>query len=292
MTEGYTDHYFDTRGCRLHYVEAGVGPLIIFYHGFPSFWFSFHHQMAALKDRFRVVAVDGPGVNLSSKPTDISLYKLKNLVLQIDDLARHLAEDKPFYLVGHDWGAALAWSFAQHLPSRLHKVVAINAPPTNQLLALLESNSEQQRRSHYMWAMRSGATHQAMTANNGEKVWEQAYAPFRGRPHYTPEHDTIFRAGLGQAGAIDGAINWYRANIPERGNVDQSDYWPSRHASTEVPALLIWGENDQTFVPEFIDNLGHYATNLTIRRLTNVGHTPMLEDPEQTNLILTEFLTL
>ena len=64
------------------------------------------------------------------------------------------------------------------------------------------------------------------------------------------------------------------------------------NASTEVPALLIWGENDQTFVPEFIDNLGHYATNLTIKRLTNVGHTPMLEDPEQTNLILTEFLTL
>ncbi|MDA8797543.1 alpha/beta hydrolase, partial [Luminiphilus sp.] len=74
------------------------------------------------------------------------------------------------------------------------------------------------------------------------------------------------------------------------GSVNESDYWPSRHASTDVPALLIWGEDDQTFVPEFIDNLGRYATNLTIKRLPNVGHTPMLEDPEQTNLILSDFL--
>ena len=106
----------------------------------------FSPQIEALKTRFRVVAIDGPGVNLSSKPQNIELYKLENLALQIDELARHLSGDEPFYLVGHDWGGALAWAYAQRHPQRLHKVVAINAPPANQLIELLASNTEQQKR--------------------------------------------------------------------------------------------------------------------------------------------------
>jgi pimeloyl-ACP methyl ester carboxylesterase len=58
MTD-FKDGYLQVRDIKLHYVEAGAGPLIIFYHGFPLFWYSFHHQMSSLKDQFRVVAVDG-----------------------------------------------------------------------------------------------------------------------------------------------------------------------------------------------------------------------------------------
>ena len=85
------------------------------------------------------MAVDGLGVNLSSKPTDLEKYKLENLAAQLDALANHLAPGKPFSLVGHDWGGALAWSFAQAYPDRLEKVIGINAPPTNQLLHLLQN---------------------------------------------------------------------------------------------------------------------------------------------------------
>lgn len=285
-----SNHYFETGGCRLHYVEAGEGPLLIFYHGFPLFWFSFHHQMEALKGQFRVVAVDGPGVNLSSKPDDLSCYKLENLAHQIDELAWHLAGDEKFYLVGHDWGGALAWSYAQGYPERLHKVVAINAPPTNQLLGLLETNEEQQKRSGYMWSMRSGKQRQAMTENGAELVWQNAYAPFRKLSHFTPEHDETFRQGLAQPGAINGGINWYRANVPQLGEITESDYWPSKHASTDVPAMLIWGENDGAFVSRFVDDLHHHATNLTIERLPGIGHTPMLEVPDETNKLLKKFL--
>ena len=252
--DDYQHGYFETGGCRLHYVEAGVGPLLILYHGFPMFWFSFYPQIEALKTRFRVVAIDGPGVNLSSKPQNIELYKLENLALQIDELARDLSGDEPFYLVGHDWGGALAWAYAQRYPQRLHKVVAINAPPANQLMELLASNTEQQKRSAYMWAMREGDLHTAMTENGAARVWERAYAPFRGRVHYTKEHDEIMREGLAQPGAVDGGMNWYRANIPPLGTITDADFWPSRDAKTDVPALLIWGENDQTFIPQFIEN--------------------------------------
>lgn len=290
--DDYQHGYFETRGCRLHYVEAGVGPLLFLYHGFPMFWFSFYPQIEALKTRFRVVAIDGPGVNLSSKPQNIELYKLENLALQIDELARDLSGDEPFYLVGHDWGGALAWAYAQRYPQRLHKVVAINAPPANQLMDLLASNTEQQKRSAYMWAMREGDLHTAMTENGAARVWERAYAPFRGRVHYTKEHDEIMREGLAQPGAVDGGMNWYRANIPPLGTITDADFWPSRDAKTDVPALLIWGENDQTFIPQFIDELHRYATSLSVEILPGVGHTPMLEVPELTNETLEEFLSI
>ena len=118
-----------------------------------------------------MVAVDGPGINLSSKPDDLTHYKLSNLTRQLDALARHLNGNEKFYLVGHDWGAALAWAFAQQYPQRLNKVVGINAPPANQLLSLLESNEEQQQRSAYMWSMREGRTHQMITENGGHLLW-------------------------------------------------------------------------------------------------------------------------
>ena len=286
----FTDHYFDFDGITLHYVEAGSGPLVIFYHGFPLFWFSFHHQMTALRDHYRVVAVDGLGVNLSSKPADLEKYKLPNLAAQLDALANHLAPGKPFSLVGHDWGGALAWSFAQGYPDRLEKVIGINAPPTNQLLHLLKTNQEQRKRSSYMWLMRGGKTHQLITENGARRLWKNAYAKFRGLPHFTKAHDETFREALAIPGAVDGGINWYRANIPLLQDLGEAECWPSPTASTPVPALLIWGEKDTTFVAEFIDELDQYATNLEIKRLPDVGHTPMLEAPSLTTSIIKEFL--
>jgi pimeloyl-ACP methyl ester carboxylesterase len=286
----FTDHYFDFDGITLHYVEAGSGPLVIFYHGFPLFWFSFHHQMTALKDHYRVVAVDGLGVNLSSKPTDLEKYRLPNLAAQLDALANHLAPGEPFSLVGHDWGGALAWSFAQAYPDRLEKVIGINAPPTNQLLHLLQTNEEQRKRSSYMWLMRGGKTHTLITEDGARRLWKNAYAKFRDLPHFTKAHDEAFREALAVPGAVDGGINWYRANIPLLQDLGEAECWPSPIASTPVPALLIWGETDTTFVAEFIDELDRYATNLEVKRLPDVGHTPMLEAPSLTTSIIEEFL--
>ncbi len=285
------DGYFEHDGVTLHYVEAGAGPLIIFYHGFPLFWFSFHHQMNALQDRYRVVAVDGPGINLSSKPDDLAQFKLAKLTEQLDHLAKHLIGDEKFYLVGHDWGGALAWSYAQAYAERLRKVVAINAPPTNQLLGLLETDPEQRKRSQYMYSMRSGDIHKLITENNGKRMWQSAYAKLRELPHFTAEHDETFRQGLAQPGAIDGGINWYRANIPLLERISEADYWPSRTASTSAPGLLIWGEADDTFVPSFIDDLPNYVKNLEVHRLPGIGHSPMLETPDQVTQILAEFFS-
>ena len=99
----------------------------------------------------------------------------------------------------------------------------------------------------------------------------------------------MFRKGLAQPDAIDGGINWYRANIPELDQISDEHFWPSRTASTSTPSLLIWGASDDTFVSRFINDLPNFASNLEVCWLSGVGHSPMLETPEQVNEILREF---
>jgi pimeloyl-ACP methyl ester carboxylesterase len=289
----FLNRYLDLGEITLHYIEGGrpVGeaPTIIFYHGFPSFWYSFHFQMAAFKDDYHVVAVDGLGANLSSRPNNLGHYKVESLAFQLDQLAHHVAGEETFYLVGHDWGGALSWAYAQNYPHRLRKVAAICAPPFNQLLDLLQNNEDQQKRSSYMFSMRDGQINQAMTANNNQQVCDNICKSLAQFDHFTEESEKCFRAGLGTPGAVNAGINWYRANIPPVASITDDDFWPSRTAQTTVPSLLIWGESDQTFVPEFIHELPRYAPDLEVLRLPGVGHSPMLEDPVTVNKALSTF---
>ena len=94
--EGYVGDGYN----RLHYVEAGNGPLIIFYHGFPSFWYCWFNQMEVLKTQYRVIAIDGLGAGLSAKPDTSDAYKVKNLAAQLDEFARHINGRKRFILIG------------------------------------------------------------------------------------------------------------------------------------------------------------------------------------------------
>jgi len=81
-------HMVDTNGVRLHCAVDGAGPLVLFLHGFPECWYSWRHQLAALAPRFRVVAPDLRGYNLSEKPPGVDSYALPTLVEDVAGLVR------------------------------------------------------------------------------------------------------------------------------------------------------------------------------------------------------------
>src|SRR5438067_11972026 len=109
-TDQPRDGYADLDQVRLHYVEAGEGPLVVLLHGFPDFWFSWRHQIPALAAAgFRVVAPDMRGYNLSSKPAGVAAYDIDLLAADIRDLI-HERGAQTARLAGHDWGAAVAWA--------------------------------------------------------------------------------------------------------------------------------------------------------------------------------------
>jgi epoxide hydrolase 4 len=286
----YNEAYFGEGDNRMHYVEAGKGPLVILYHGFPSFWYSWFDQMEELKGRYHVVAVDGLGAGLSAKPDNLDAYRVANLATQIDALATHLNGTRRFTLIGHDWGAALAFAYAQAYPKRLNAVIGMSAPPYNLFLDVVRSNAEQQKRSQYMQLFRAITLNDIRERNLTEQIWRQSYAALIKRGDLTEQEGDLFRAALSDPKAINGGMNWYRANMPPIEEIGDATFWPQPNAKTTVPALLIWGDADRTFVPEFIDQMKGYSSNIRIFRIAEVSHWTPMERPGRANGSISMFL--
>jgi pimeloyl-ACP methyl ester carboxylesterase len=286
----FSDHIIDVDGQQLHYVSAGSGKLILFYHGFPSYWYMWKNQLLDLAADYRVVAVDGLGANLSAKPNELAPYHVSALSRQLNVLAKTLANDQGYVLVGHDWGGALAWSYAQQYPQGLDKLVVLNAPPTNLFLELLRSNPEQRKASTYIARLKNAAQNQTVDQNYAAQMASFAYGSMVNRGLISASEATLYKTALTRPGAVAGGIKWYQANIPELDKIADDDFWPSTKSSTEVESMLIWGEDDTTFVPAFLDQLPNYAKDLRIEVLPGVRHWPPLEAPDKVNRLIREFI--
>jgi epoxide hydrolase 4 len=255
-----------------------------------SFWYSWFDQMEALKANYRVVAVDGLGAGLSAKPVSLEPYRVELLAAQIDALARHLNGRKRFTLIGHDWGAALAFAYAQGYPERLHAVVGMSAPPYNQFLDLVKSNAEQQKRSQYMQIFRSVTLEAIRQRQLPDQIWQQSYGALIARGDLTVQEGALFRTALSDPLAINGGMNWYRANMPPIEEIKPGTYWPAGNARIILPTLLIWGEADGTFVTDFIDQFPTYAPKAEIVRLPGINHWTPMEQPKLSNGTIAAFL--
>lgn len=117
-----------TNNIWMHIVEQGKGPLVLLLHGFPDFWFSWRHQITHLADSgYHVVAPDMRGYGDSDTPLDPSSYSALHLVGDIIGLLDHFGEQQAF-VVGHDWGATVAWHLSLFRPDRVRGVVALGVP--------------------------------------------------------------------------------------------------------------------------------------------------------------------
>src|SRR5271155_4398127 len=104
--------FLETNGIRMHYVHAGKGPLVVLCHGFPESWYSWRHQINALAEAgFHVVAPDQRGYGLTSAPQAIESYDIFNLAGDIVGLVNSFGVSTSV-IVGHDWGAPVAWHCA------------------------------------------------------------------------------------------------------------------------------------------------------------------------------------
>jgi len=286
----FTEDYITLGDTQLHYVSAGSGKLVVFYHGFPSYWYSWKDQLTALAKYYRVVAVDGLGANLSDKPTEISEYHVSNLTRQLRQFTEALAGQEDYVLVGHDWGGAMAWSYAQQYPEGLDKLVVLSAPPTNLFLELLLSDPTQRQASTYMERLKAMGRAKSLGVEQAHRMWEVGYRGLLERKLISQADGEQFKNALAQPGALAGGINWYLANIPAPDAIKEEDFWPSRTAGTSVDSLLIWGEEDKTFVPAFMQLLPNYTEQLRIEILPGVGHWPSLEAPEKVSDLIREFI--
>src|SRR5271170_5297295 len=202
--------YAEVNGVRLHYVSQGKGPLIIFLHGFPEFWYEWKAQLPEFAKDHRAVAPDMRGYNLSEKPAGVEHYQMKDLVEDVRALAEHLGYKK-FVLVGHDWGGGVAWSFAIAHPEYLEKLVIINCPHPAILARELAGNPAQQKASQYMLLFRSAQAEQILSANNYAALVNGVLGDGLKAGVFTEADKQAYIQAWSQPGALTGGLNYYRA---------------------------------------------------------------------------------
>jgi pimeloyl-ACP methyl ester carboxylesterase len=281
-------------GVRLHVARAGRGPLILFAHGFPEFWYAWRRQLAEFASDHLAVAPDMRGFNLSEKPEAVAAYQTGEIVGDIAGLAEHYGAER-FTLVGHDWGGAAAWRFAMVHPERLDRLVIINAPHPALFLRDLTADPAQIGASQYIRLFRSAEAEETLAADDYRWLERFAFGMMSGGEAFDDQDRAAYREAWRQPGALTGGLNWYRASpfeVPEEGAAaDAAPRLDPARYGVRVPTLVIWGERDQALLPRLLEGLDEYVPDLRLERVSDASHWVVHEKPELVNRLIRRFIT-
>ncbi len=310
--------FVESNGIRMHVAEAGTGPLVLLCHGWPESWYSWRHQLQALAAAgYHAVAPDQRGYGQTDRPEAIDRYTLLHLVGDVVGLVGALGESSAV-VVGHDWGAPVAWMSALLRPDLFRAVAGLSVPhlprppvPPTVLLkhvfgdrffyqlyfqepgvaeAELERDVRTTMRRVLYSASAEGMPHRPADAALKAKTLMETLPDTDRLPAWLSEADLDHYAAAFQAGGFRGPLNWYR-------NLDRN--WellaPFAGLPVRPPALFLAGQQDPVLeFPGFrmaVEHLGALVPNL--RRtvlLDDCGHWIQQEKPEQTSAALIDFL--
>ena len=296
ISENFQSQYAEVNGIRLHYVSKGAGKLIMFVHGFPEFWAEWENQIDEFGKDHQAVAVDMRGYNLSSKPEDLEAYHVTDVIEDLRALAEHLGHEK-FVMVAHDWGGAVAWSFAMRHPEWLEKLIIINSPHAAVFARELLENPAQQEASKYMLILRSAEAEQLLSENNYERLLTML-VEFGSKWDMTEDDREKYIEAWSQPGALTGGLNYYRVSPlytpvseEDRARIKSIQELPHEMFAVKVPTLVIWGEEDQALLTGNLDGLEDYVPDLTVKRIPDATHWVVHEQPELVNSLIRQFIS-
>ena len=253
------------------------GEPVLLLHGFPQTSWSWRHQVTALAEAgFRAVAPDQRGYSPGARPADVDAYSIPNLVGDVLGIAGTLGIDR-FHLVGHDWGAAVAWQVAGRHQDRLRSLTILSVPhPTAFGRALAgEGGADQSTRSSYIDFFRSDGAADAFTADGGTGL-RNLFA-MTSLEDVDPYVEVLL-----QPGAMQAALNWYRA----ASLTDAEGLGP-----ITMPTLFVWSTEDAALGPDAARWTGEYVDGpYRFEVLEGIGHWIAEHAPERLNELLLEHL--
>ena len=265
----------DVNGVPLEYEIDGEGAPVVLLHGFPDSGRLWRHQVPALVQAgLRTVVPDLRGYGRSGQPTDVESYAIPYLagdvVAILDDLGIERA-----HVVGHDWGAALAWALASLAPDRVDHLVALSVGHPASFVA---AGLEQREKSWYMLLFQfEGVAEQWLSADD--------WANFRQWAGH-PDADAVI-AELEANGSLTPALNYYRANVPPEAWIGPPVELPPVQAST----MGVWSTGDMALTEQqMTGSAAHVTGPWRYERLDGPGHWMQLEAPDAVNRLLVDFL--
>ncbi len=259
------DKYATNNGVKIHYVADGKGPLVVMIHGFPDYWATWKPLMAELnKAGYRTVAMDTRGYNLSDKPDGVAAYAMPNL---IGDVAAVIAAEgqKNAIIIGHDWGAAIAWQTTFNRPDLVNKLVILSVPHPAGLARELATNKAQQDGSNYARNFQKEGSEKMLSAEG-----------LAGFHNYLkdPADKAAYVAAFKQS-SFAAMMNYYRANYPRGTGTDTQVpvAMAAANQRVKVPTLVIHGMKDTA-----LNAAGHAGTwdyidaDTTLVMVPGAGH--------------------
>jgi epoxide hydrolase 4 len=277
--------YAEIGDVRLHYVEAGEGPLVLLLHGFPQFWYQWRHQIPALVEAgFRVVAPDMRGYNLSDKLPGVRAYRVELLARDVERLILACGE-RTATVVGHDWGAIVAWIAAMRHPERVQRLAILNVPHPARFLEGLLSPMQLLRSSYIFFfqiprlpekVIRAGDFALLRSVLGRDPVQSEAFAA---------EDIERYVEAMAQPGALTATLNYYRALLRKPGETR------ALLQRVEAPVLVIWGERDRFLSRRLAEPPHLWVPNLVrVKRLPDASHWVAEDRPLEVNTLLLDFL--
>ena len=277
--------YANVGEVKLHYAKAGDGDkLVILLHGFPEFWYSWRHQLAALSDEYTVVTPDLRGYNLSDRPSNTADYEIDHLVGDIVGLIKSFGKEKSA-VIGHDWGASVAWALAMKKPETLWKLGALQVPP----IPIWKRNqtAKQFLASWYMFFFQLPALPELLFKQKDFVALEKSLRGTTAEPDvFSDDEIAEYKKAWSHPGATTAMLNYYRANIVKR--LFGSNEMPPK---IDVPTLFIYGERDKAVLPETVMGVGDMVSGpYTEHRIPNAGHWVQQEARDEVTRVLRRFL--
>ena len=255
----------------------GAGTPVLLLHGFPDSSRLWRRQVPALVAAgFRTIAPDLRGFGESDRPSGVADYAVSRSIADVLSVLDALEVERP-HVVGHDWGAGVAWALAALVPERVDRVVVMSVGHPN----TIRSPSIEQR----------------------EKAWYQLLFQFEGAAEELVRRDDwrLFREMVGDAedveryvadlsrpGALTAALNWYRANASPAQEAGRSRAFPAVGA----PTMGLWSSGDRFLLEEGMAASGDHVTGpWRYERIEGAGHWLQLDASDRVTALLLDFLS-
>ena len=280
-------------GVTLKVVFGGGGEPIVFLHGFPESHRTWRHQLHNLVRDFHVIAPDQRGFAGSDKPEGVEAYKAERIVEDLIALADALGIGR-FTLVGHDWGGAASWLAALRHPSRIKRLVIVNAPHPLVFQRSLIEDEAQREASQYITAFRTPGVEIGIKAMGYETFLEKSFGPHVDLRLISETEREAYVHDWSQPGALTAMLNWYRASnivVPEPGEKAHHPIWTrAPFPRLKMPVLVVWGLKDKALLPVQLEGLDKLVQDLRIVVEPDAGHFIPWEKPEAVTIAIRDFI--
>ena len=256
--------------------DEGEGDAVLLLHGFPDSSRLWRHQIPALVGAgLRAIAPDLRGFGESDKPEAVEEYAIARSVADMVAVLDALELERA-HVVGHDWGAGLAWALAAYVPERVERLVVMSVGHPNTLRA---PSIRQREKAWYQLLFQFTGVAEELIQRDDWKLFREMLGDAADRDRYL--------ADLSRPGALTAGLNWYRANASPEQELRRTRPFPA----VGVPTLGIWSSGDNYLTEDgMVRSADHVTGAWRYERIEGAGHWLQLDAPERVNELLLEFL--